>query len=243
MNEPDMQTGIEGGLPPDGDRSVTRMLERLITAAEHKIETEEKTRMRRQPPSAHARLPRIGPLRHVSRPPIFIRSALLSGVIALAAWGCGFLSLIFNGEDPQAIQASEACDQLSTGPVSELPMLVELRTDKNGVTSYRDMRLGGSDVDPQWIPTQNARADACGWVPAGNFMTMGFQPPLQRALAPDSVTFVAYAPSDPLDDAEQNQLHELDSVFGPELGTFRWKGRVFRYSAIQNLPCGPPPQQ
>ncbi|HEY2524656.1 MAG TPA: hypothetical protein VGI29_06330 [Candidatus Binataceae bacterium] len=231
MNEPDMRTEM----PPDGDRSVTRMLERLITAAEQKIETEEKTRMKPRPPSANARLSRIGLLRHASRPSIFIRFALLSGVIALAAWGCGFLSLIFNGEDPKAIQGAEACDQLSSGPVSELPMLVELRTDKNGVTSYRDMRLGGSDVDPQWIPTR-------GWVPAGNFMTMGFQPPLQSALAPGSVTFVAYAPSNPLDDAEQNQLHELDSVFGPELGTFRWNGRVFRYSVIHNLPCGPPPQ-
>jgi len=168
-------------MPPAEDLSVIRMLERLITAAEHKIETEEKIRMRRQPPSAHARLSWVGPLRHVSRPSIFIRFALLSGVIALATWGCGFLSLIFNGEDPQAIQASEACDQLSSGPVSELPMLVELRTDKNGVTSYRDLRLGGSDVDPRWIPTQNAKADAHGWVPTGNFMTMGFQPPLQHA--------------------------------------------------------------
>jgi hypothetical protein len=229
-------------MPPAEDPSVIRTLERLITAAEHQIETEEKTRMRRRPPSAHARLSWVGPLRHVSRPSIFIRFALLSGVIALAAWGCGFLSLIFNGEDPQAIQEAEAYDQLSSGPASELPMLVELRTDRNSVTSYRDLRLGGSGVDPQWIPTRDAKADAGGWVPTGNFMTMGFQPPLQRALAPDSVTFVAYAPSDPLDDAEHNQLHELDSVFGPELGTFRWKGRVFRYSAIHNLPCGPPPQ-
>ncbi len=229
-------------MPPDEDLSVIRMLERLITAAEHQVETVEKIQMRRRQPSAQDRPLRIGPLCHASRPSIFIRLALLSGVVALAAWGCGFLSLIFNGEDPQAIQEAEACDQLSSGPVSELPMLVELRTDKNGVTSYRDMRLGGSDVDPQWIPTQNAKANARGWIPAGNFMTMGFQPPLQPALAPGSMTFVAYAPSDPLDDAEQNQLHALASVFGPELGIFRWQGRVFRYSVVHNLPCGPPPQ-
>lgn len=121
-------------------------------------------------------------------------------------------------------------------------MLVEFRTDKNDVSRYRNLRLGSSEVDPQWVPTRDAKADASGWVQTRNFTTMGFQPPLERALAPDSVTFVAYAPADPRDDAEQSQLHVLDSVFGPEIGTFRWEGRVFRYSAIHNLPCGPPSQ-
>jgi len=175
MNESGMQTAIESDLPPpDGDLSVVRMLERLIVAAEHKIEDEKKTRMAPRPPSSHARPSRIGPLRLASRPSTFIRFALLCGVIGLAAWGCGFLSLMLNGEDPQAIQGTEACDHISSSPVSELPMLVELRTDKNGVSSYRNLRLGGSDVDPQWIPTRDAKADASGWAPAANFTTMGF---------------------------------------------------------------------
>ena len=130
-------------MPVDEDLSVIRMLERLITAAESTIETEENTRMRRQQPSTH------GPLRKVLRPSRWIQFALLSGVIALAAWGCGFLSLVFKGEDPQAIQETEACDEISSGSASELPMLLELRTDKNGVSLYRDLRLGGTEVHPE----------------------------------------------------------------------------------------------
>ena len=125
---------------------------------------------------------------------------------------------------------------------SQVPSLVELRTDKSGTSRYRALRLGGTDVDPQWVPMPNQHADATGWLQAGNFAKMDFEPPLQRALTPDSVTYVVYAPADVRDATEQGQLNTLNSAFGPEFGSFRWNGRVYRYSAVHKLPCLPPPQ-
>ena len=88
----------------------------------------------------------------------------------------------------------------------------------------------------------NQHADATGWIQAGNFVKMDFQPPLQHALTPGSVTYVAYAPADARDATEQGQLKALNSAFGPEFGSFRSNGRVYRYSAVHQLPCLPPPQ-
>jgi hypothetical protein len=77
---------------------------------------------------------------------------------------------------------------------------------------------------------------------AGNFIKMDFQPPLQHALTPDSVTYVAYAPAEARDDTEQEKLNTLNLAFGPEFGSFHWNGRVYRYSDVHKLPCHPPPQ-
>jgi len=88
----------------------------------------------------------------------------------------------------------------------------------------------------------NQHADATGWVPAGNFVRLDFQPPLQPALTPGSVTYVAYAPADARDPTEEGQLKALNLAFGPESGSFRSNGRVYRYSAVHQLPCLPPPQ-
>ncbi len=177
-----------------------------------------------------------------SRRSALMQLALMSGGLALTTWGCGFLALVFNGEDQQTIQEADICDDLGSEVPSELPSLVELRTDRAGTTRYRALRLGGSDVDPQWVPMPNRHADATGWMQAGNFTTMDFQPPLQHALTPDSVTYVAYAPADARNETEQGQLRALNFAFGPEFGSFRWKGRVYRYSAVHKLPCLPPPQ-
>ncbi len=141
--------------------------------------------------------------------------------------------------DSHSMQNEEICDDLST----EVPLLVELRTDKGGATTYRDLSLGGAEVDPQWVPLPNQRADATGWVQASNFTKMDFQPPIQSTLTPDSVTYVAYALADAHDVNEQHQLNALNVAFGPGFGTFRWNGRVYRYSAVHKLPCFPPPQQ
>jgi hypothetical protein len=177
-----------------------------------------------------------------SRAFAFAELAFVGGGLALAACGCGFVSLIFKGADQQAIQETQVCDDLSSGLASEVPFLVELRTDKAGNSRYRDLSLGGAEVDPQWVPMPNQHADATGWMQAGNFTKMDFQPPLQPALTPDSVIYVAYAPADSGDATEQGQLHELNSAFGPQFGSFRWNGRVYRYSAVHKLPCRPPPQ-
>jgi hypothetical protein len=168
--------------------------------------------------------------------------ALMCGGLALAIWGCGFLDMVFNGENSQTMREANMCDDLGSEYSSKIPLLVELRTDRAGATRYRALKLGGTEMDPQWVPVPDLHADATGWLQAGNFTKMDFQPPLQGALTPSSVTYVAYAPAQALDDTEQGQLNTLNVVFGPESGTFHWNGRVYSYSAMHKLPCHPPPQ-
>lgn len=176
-----------------------------------------------------------------SRRSALMQLALMCGGLTLATWGCGFLSLVFKGEDQQTLQETEVCDDLSSGLAAEVPLVVELRTDQAGTTRYRDLSLGGTEVDPQWVPIPNQHADAAGWVQAGNFTKMDFQPPLQAALTPGSSTYVAYAPADARDATGEGQLKALNQSFGPEFGSFRSNGRVYRYSAVHQLPCLPPP--
>lgn len=201
-------------------------------------------RLRRPPQHVSGRARSLHGLRvaGISRCFTLIQLALLCGGLTLATWGCGFLSMVFNGEDPQTLRETGACDNLASEFASEVPSLVELRTDKAGTTRYRDLGLGGTEVDPQWVPVPNQHADATGWIQAGNFVKMDFEPPLQHALTPGSVTYVAYAPADARDATEQGQLKALNSAFGPEFGSFRSNGRVYRYSAVHQLPCLPPPQ-
>jgi len=168
--------------------------------------------------------------------------ALMCGGLALATWGCGFVDMVFNGENSQTMKEANVCDDLGSEYSSKIPLLVELRTDKAGITRYRALSLGGTEMDPQWVPTPNQHADASGWLQAVNFTKMDFQPPLQPALTPDSSTYVAYAPADARGETEEGQLKTLNSAFGPESGTFHWNGRVYRYSALHKLPCHPPPQ-
>jgi hypothetical protein len=79
-----------------------------------------------------------------------IQLALMCGGLALATWGCGFLDMVLNGEDSQTMREANLCDDLGSEYSSRIPLLVELRTDKAGTTRYRDLRLGGTEVDPQW---------------------------------------------------------------------------------------------
>jgi hypothetical protein len=181
-------------------------------------------------------------LASTSRRSAVIQLALICGGLALATCGCGFVDMVFNGENSQTIQETKVCDDLGAEYSSKIPLLVELRTDKAGATRYRALRLGGTEMDPQWVPMPNQHADATGWLQAGNFTKMDFQPPLQRVLTPGSVTYVAYAPAEGRDETEQGQLNRLNLAFGPESGTFHWNGRVYRYSAVHKLPCLPPPQ-
>jgi hypothetical protein len=58
----------------------------------------------------------------------------MCGGLALATWGCGFLNMGFNGENSQTMQEANACEDLSAEYSSEIPLLVELRTDKAGTT-------------------------------------------------------------------------------------------------------------
>ena len=76
------------------------------------------------------------------------------------------------------------------------------------------------------------------WRDMGDLAGMHFQPPLQSQLAPSSVIFLAYAPMQVHDPAEQSQLDALNHDFGPASGIFGWDNRIFLYSAVHQLPCG-----
>lgn len=202
--------------------------------------------MRLRQPREHvnggARSPDEPRVARSSRRSALMQLGLMCGVLAFTTWGCGFLDMVLNGEDSQTMQEANVCDDLGSEYSSKVPAMVELRTDKAGTSRYRDLRLGGTEMDPQWVPIPNQHADATGWMPAGNFTKLDFQPPLQPTLTPGSVTYVAYAPTDTQGESEQAQLNTLNLAFGPGSGTFSWNGRVYRYSAVHKLPCGPPPQ-
>ena len=134
---------------------------------------------------------------------------------------------------------SEVCDELS----QEVPMLVELKTDKSGTTRYRELSLVGSDLDPEWAAMPNQAAKDGGWKVASNFTKMNFQPSIQGELTADSISFVAYAPADAHDVTEQDQLNALEIGFGAATGTFTWNERSFRYALVHKLPCFPPPPE
>jgi hypothetical protein len=134
---------------------------------------------------------------------------------------------------------SDVCDELSL----EVPMLVELRTDGSGVTRYRELGLGGADLEPIWVAMPNQDSKDSGWKLASNFQKMNFQPPLQNQLTSNSVSYVAYAAADARDATEQDQLNALEIGFGPTMGTFTWNQRSFRYALVHKLPCFPPPAE
>jgi hypothetical protein len=135
---------------------------------------------------------------------------------------------------------SDVCDELS----QEIPMLVELKTDKTGVTRYRELSLVGTDIEPEWAAMPNQDMRDGGWKLASNFTKMNFQPPLQSELTADSITYVAYAATDAHDVTEQDQLNALAIGFSSAgTGTFTWNERSFRYAVVHKLPCFPPPPE
>src|SRR5271170_2405196 len=70
----------------------------------------------------------------ISRPFTSMQVALVCAGLTLATSGCGFLSMVFNGEDQQTLRETGVCDSLASGYAAEVPLLVELRTDKAGST-------------------------------------------------------------------------------------------------------------
>ena len=133
----------------------------------------------------------------------------------------------------QVAQDTEPCD-MGERP---LPRLIELKTDQLGTTMYRPLNLGGPMIDPQVQQAVGQIGGLGAWRAMGDLAGMHFQPPLQSQLAPSSVVFLAYAPTQVHGPAEQSQLDALNRDFGPTSGIFDWENRVFLYSAVHQLPC------
>jgi hypothetical protein len=75
------------------------------------------------------------------------------------------------------------------------------------------------------------------WRPLDDIANMHFQPPLQNQLTPNSVIFLAYAPTEVINPDEQRQVDVLNQDFGPAVGIFVWDNRSFFYAAVHQLPC------
>ncbi len=154
------------------------------------------------------------------------------------AAGSGIASSTKSARKTNVAQDDEICDMGGR----QLPPLIELRTDKLGTTLYRPMTPGRPQSDPQVTAIVNQSGNS-GWRLAGNFTTMNFQPPLQRALIPSSITYLAYAPAEVRDPSEQAKAEALNQDFGPSTGTFDWNGRSYRYTVVHQLPCASAPAQ
>jgi hypothetical protein len=152
-----------------------------------------------------------------------------SGILRVATSGISSSARV--AKNNQAAQNTELCD-MGKRP---LPRLIELRTDTQGTTMYRPLNPGGPMTDPQYAVAQVGGLGA--WRDMGDLAGMHFQPGLQSQLAPSSVIFLAYAPTQAHDPAEQSELDALNHDFGPASGIFDWENRVFLYSAVRQLPC------
>ena len=121
------------------------------------------------------------------------------------------------------------------------PGVIELRNDASGAPEYRELHLYSSSEGTRWMPIADNDTGSDGWRPAVNFLKMSFAPPLDAALADSGASYLAYAPSEPVSAAENDQLSSLTSSFGVPSGSFNWNGRGYRYTVTHELPCYRPP--
>lgn len=136
------------------------------------------------------------------------------------------------------------------GMVLITPAIIEFRPDHEGPPQWRELGLGGSPDAPRWTVLADASGDTGkardiapgGWAPATNLDHMDFKPPLRLTSSFGAPTYVAYAPDVSLAPVEHDELTSLLLDFGPVVGTFKYNGRVFRYSTLKKLPCFPVPQ-
>lgn len=123
----------------------------------------------------------------------------------------------------------------------ESPLVMEFKTDEAGATRYRELTLVGSAQSLRWAAGAKRRTDAAGWRQATDLDQWGFDPPLKKALSPGATCYIAYAPTEVRGPADSNRQIALVREFGPTLGSFRYKGRVYEYAVVRQLPCFPAP--
>jgi hypothetical protein len=137
-------------------------------------------------------------------------------------------------QDNMDVGEQGACDQLQ----QDVPGVIEVRMSDAGHYEYREMRLGGTTDQSQWIAYTDTGTAAGGWRPAVNFMQMNFTPPLTSALSDDYFNYIAYAPA-PSSKTEDDLNSSMDINFGKTVGTFTWYGRQYNYAVTHELPCFP----
>jgi hypothetical protein len=143
--------------------------------------------------------------------------------------------------DDRASQMSsgDSCDQLEV----EVPDVIELRRSLTGSPEYRELEIGDTLAQRQWLPLADSETTPDGWRPAVNFLQMNFTPPLGAVVPETASSFLAYTPSKVITAADGDRLTAMTSNFGRPIGTFTWKGNYYHYVVTSTLPCYPPPPE
>ena len=131
-------------------------------------------------------------------------------------------------------ETQQNCDQLATAT----PGVEELRIN-HGTVESRQWTLLGNGTDHHWVFVSAPDASAGGWAPKPGLDKLGFQPPLEPALAAGSSHFLAYAPVQGQSLAESERAAAIRQAFGPAQGEFTWHGRKYSYTVTPQLPCFP----
>jgi hypothetical protein len=138
-----------------------------------------------------------------------------------------------------AMDSDDSCNQLEV----EVPGVIELRRNGAGAPEYRELELSDSPDQRQWAPIADQETTADGWRPAVNFLQMDFSPPLGAVVPETTSSFLAYAPSQFVSQADSDRLAAMTSNFGKPAGTFAWSGHSYHYVVTSTLPCFPPPPE
>jgi hypothetical protein len=163
-------------------------------------------------------------------------AAALGSGVANAAKAAGGAHAHGGAGDEDEVDREERCDELQL----DAPSVIEVRkTDDAGAPRWRELRLGGSTDAPQWEVNAGTEKTADGWRPGVNLLAINAGPTLQDSLKSGVANYVAYAPAEPRNSIEQDQLVALVTDFGMSAGTFRWNGRAYQYSVVRQLPCFP----
>jgi hypothetical protein len=142
-------------------------------------------------------------------------------------------------ERQSAMNSGDSCNQLEV----QVPDVIELRRSAAGAPEYRELEIGDTLAQRQWLPLVDSETTPDGWRPAVNFLQMNFSPPLGAVVPETASSYLAYTPSKVITAADGDRLIAMSTNFGRPLGTFTWRGNYYHYVVTSTLPCYPPPPE
>jgi hypothetical protein len=135
----------------------------------------------------------------------------------------------------------ERCNQVLKAP----PGVEEVKLAAGNTIWSREIRIEESGAHPQWVVYVDKHSNAekgGGWRPQPSIARLQFAPALDGILSEDDPRFLAYAPMVPERPWESEQMMSIAEDFGSQVGTFKWRGRIYSYTLVKKLPCFPGPE-